>query len=77
MLPFTEMFLSIQNFRSKGPVTSPVLKGKILLAKGTDIYFRQSENLNLSESGKVLTFTSRKSLTGQAGQKIESAKQPV
>jgi hypothetical protein len=55
----------------KGTVTSPVLKGKILLAKGTDIYFRQSENLNLSESGKVLTFTSRKSLTGQAGERIE------
>ena len=55
----------------KGTVTSPVLKGKILLAKGTDIYFRQSENLNLSESGKVLTFTSRKSLSGQAGERIE------
>ena len=56
----------------KGPVTSPVLKGKILLAKGTDIYFRQTENLNLSESGKVLTFTSGKSSKGQAGKKIES-----
>jgi hypothetical protein len=44
----------------RGPVTSPVLKGKITLAKGTDIYFRQTENLNLSESGSVLTFESRK-----------------
>ena len=44
----------------KGAVTSPVLKGTITLAKGTDIYFRQSENLNLSESGSILTFESRK-----------------
>ena len=55
----------------RGAVSSPVLKGKIVLARGTDIYFRQSENLNLSESGNVLTFTRGKSLEGQAGQKIE------
>ncbi len=61
---FIDSKLSIQ-----GAVTSPVLKGKIKLARGTDIYLRQSENLNLSESGNVLTFESRKSLTGQAGQK--------
>ena len=53
----------------KGAVTSPVLKGKITLAKGTDIYFRQAENLNLSESGNVVTFVSRKSISRQPGQK--------
>lgn len=55
----------------KGAVSSPVIKGKITLAKGTDIYFRQSENLNLSESGNVLTFESRKPSSGQALQKTE------
>jgi hypothetical protein len=55
----------------KGAVTSPVLKGTITLAKGTDIYFRQSENLNLSESGNVLTFVSRKTDAGSTGQKTE------
>jgi hypothetical protein len=44
----------------KGPVASPVLKGKITLSEGTDIYFRQMENLNISESAKVITFVSSK-----------------
>jgi translocation and assembly module TamB len=56
----------------KGAITSPVLKGRITLAKGTDIYFRQSENLNLSQSGNVLTFVSRKPSAGQSGQKTEA-----
>jgi translocation and assembly module TamB len=49
----------------KGPVTSPVLKGKVTLTKGTDIYFRQQDNLSLSESEKVLTFVSSKSTSEQ------------
>jgi translocation and assembly module TamB len=55
----------------KGPVSSPVLRGKITLAKGTNIYFRQSENLNLSESGKVVTFESLNPSAGQTFQKTE------
>jgi hypothetical protein len=55
----------------KGPVNSPVLKGKITLAKGTDIYFRQSENLNISESGTVLTFVDHKPSAGQKGKNSE------
>ncbi len=43
----------------KGPVTSPVLKGKIALTAGTDIFFRQLEDLALSESSKILKFESR------------------
>jgi hypothetical protein len=42
----------------KGPVTSPDLKGNILLAGGTEIFFREKENLNLTETSKVLTFVS-------------------
>ncbi len=52
---FIDTQLSIE-----GLVASPVLKGKIALSGGTDIYFRQSENLNLSESEKVITFVSSK-----------------
>ena len=55
----------------RGLVSSPVLKGKITLAKGTDIYFRQKENLNLSEIGSVVTFVSKKPIAGQAGQNTE------
>jgi translocation and assembly module TamB len=53
---FTDSHLTV-----KGPVASPVLKGKIVLTGGTDIYFRQMENLNLSESEQVLTFVSNNS----------------
>lgn len=57
----------------KGLVTSPSLSGKISLARGTDIYFRQTENLDLSESGSVLTFVSKNSSDGLIDQKAESA----
>ncbi len=50
----------------KGLVTSPLIKGKVILAKGTDIYFRQAEDLNLSESGSVLTFVDSKSQSASA-----------
>ncbi len=42
----------------RGPVTGPVLKGKIILKSGTDIFFRQQEDLSVSESQKVVTFVS-------------------
>jgi autotransporter translocation and assembly factor TamB len=43
----------------KGPLTSPDLKGNILLAGGTEIFFREKENLALTETEKVLTFVNR------------------
>jgi translocation and assembly module TamB len=42
----------------KGPITSPELKGRIVLTRGTEIFFREKEDLNLTESEKVLIFTS-------------------
>jgi len=42
----------------KGPLTSPDLSGNIVLAGGTEIFFREKENLNLTETEKVLTFVS-------------------
>jgi hypothetical protein len=56
----------------KGPVMSPVLKGRILLAKGTDIYFRQTENLSLSESSSVVTFVSNNPSEMRSDEKKES-----
>jgi translocation and assembly module TamB len=41
-----------------GPVSGPVLRGNIALAKGTDIYFRQMEDLSFSETENIITFTS-------------------
>jgi hypothetical protein len=58
----------------KGPVTNPVLKGKITLTSGTEIFFRQMENLSLSESGKILTFESRNPAKGKESKKILPAK---
>jgi hypothetical protein len=58
----------------KGPVSGPVLKGKINLAHGTDIYFLQKESLNLSESAKVLTFVSNKPSDRQTGLKSETGR---
>jgi translocation and assembly module TamB len=40
----------------KGPFTSPVLKGNILLSGGTEIFYRQMEDLSLSESERVVSF---------------------
>ncbi len=48
----------------KGPVASPVLKGKIVLAKGTDVYFRQSEDLSIPVNSGIVSFVS---LTTPAG----------
>ena len=42
----------------KGPLTSPDLSGNIVLAGGTEIFFREKENLTLTETEKVLTFVS-------------------
>jgi hypothetical protein len=42
----------------RGPLTNPELKGRILLTGGTEIFFKQKEDLKLSESEKVVTFVS-------------------
>lgn len=55
----------------KGSVTSPVLKGKIVLMRGTDIYLRQKENLTMSESEKVLTFVSKNPFKEQYNQESD------
>jgi hypothetical protein len=49
----------------KGLLTSPVLRGRILLARGTEIFFAQKENLSLTESEKVITFVSNKPVEEQ------------
>jgi len=66
---FVDMNLTIS-----GAVSSPVLKGKVTLTKGTDIYFRQQDNLSLSESEKVLTFVSSKSSSGRDEKNSDAGK---
>ncbi|MDX2432480.1 MAG: translocation/assembly module TamB domain-containing protein [Bacteroides sp.] len=39
-----------------GPVSKPVVKGKLLLARGSEIYYRYLEDLSLSESAKYVRF---------------------
>ncbi len=41
-----------------GPVSKPVINGKLLLARGTEIFYRYTENLSLSESAKYVNFVS-------------------
>ena len=55
---YGDIFIN-SNLSITGPVSGPVMKGKIALTAGTEIFFRQLENLNLSESSKILTFKSR------------------
>jgi len=57
----------------KGPVSSPDLKGNIKLAEGTEIFFREKENLNLTETEKVLTFVNRSAKSKDNGIKAENA----
>jgi translocation and assembly module TamB len=42
-----------------GPVKTPVISGKIALAAGTIVNYQYKENLNISETEKIVTFTSR------------------
>jgi translocation and assembly module TamB len=46
----------------KGQVSSPALNGRILLAKGTEVFYNKKEDLSLSESEKVITFITKTSL---------------
>ncbi len=41
-----------------GPVKNPSVEGKIVLAEGTVINYRYTENLNVSETEKTVTFAS-------------------
>jgi hypothetical protein len=41
-----------------GPVRNPSVEGKIVLAEGTVINYRYTENLNVSETEKTVTFAS-------------------
>ncbi|MCD4770711.1 MAG: translocation/assembly module TamB, partial [Bacteroidales bacterium] len=45
----------------KGPLLSPVLRGEILLSKGTEVFYRKMENLNITESEKIVRFVSSRS----------------
>jgi translocation and assembly module TamB len=42
----------------KGPLVNPDIKGKILLSEGTDVYYRYMEDLSISETQKIVSFTS-------------------
>ena len=42
----------------KGPVSKPVVKGKLILARGSEVYYRYLEDLSLSESAKYVSFVS-------------------
>ncbi|MDF1576119.1 MAG: translocation/assembly module TamB domain-containing protein [Bacteroidales bacterium] len=42
----------------KGPLTKPVIEGKILLTEGSEIFYQQKEDLRISESEKIVNFVS-------------------
>ncbi len=48
-----------------GPLTNPVIKGEILLSEGTEVFYRQMEDLSLSESEKIVSFVSQSSIKEQ------------
>jgi hypothetical protein len=43
-----------------GPLTNPELKGKVVLANGTEIFYQYIEDLSVSESEKVIEFVDHK-----------------
>lgn len=43
-------------FSVKGPLVNPSINGKVLLSKGTEIFYRHLEDLSLSESQKIVHF---------------------
>ena len=45
----------------KGPLSSPVLRGRLLLAPGTEVFYSRKEDLSISESEKIIRFASIKS----------------
>jgi len=50
---FLDSHLSI-----KGPVSKPVVKGSLTLARGSEIFYQYLEDLSLSESAKYVNFVS-------------------
>ncbi|MCP4313372.1 MAG: hypothetical protein GY790_19105 [Bacteroidetes bacterium] len=40
----------------KGPLSKPVIKGRIVLSAGTEIFYRQMEDLTKSESENIVSF---------------------
>lgn len=50
---FLDSHLSI-----KGPVSKPIIKGKLILARGSKIFYQYMEDLSLSESAKYVNFVS-------------------
>ncbi|MFO7670729.1 MAG: translocation/assembly module TamB domain-containing protein [Bacteroidales bacterium] len=54
---YGDIFLDSRLF-IKGPLSKPVIKGNILLARGSEIFYRYTEDLSLSESAKYVNFVS-------------------
>lgn len=54
--PFTGNIFVDSRLSIRGPVKDPEIKGRITLSEGTEIFYRHQEDLNLSESEKVVTF---------------------
>jgi len=49
-----------------GPLTNPELKGKVVLANGTEVYYQYIEDLSVSESEKVIEFVNHNTTLEQA-----------
>ena len=42
----------------RGPVKNPTIKGRLQLTGGSELYYRETEDLSLSESERIITFVS-------------------
>lgn len=54
--PFSGNVFIDTRFTVKGPLTKPVIDGKINLARGTEIYYQLLEDLSITESQKIVRF---------------------
>lgn len=50
----------------RGPLTNPELKGKVVLANGTEVFYQYIEDLSVSESEKIIEFVNHQAAEEEA-----------
>jgi len=63
--PFSGNVFIDTRFSIKGPLTNPVVDGKINLARGTEVYYQLLEDLSISESEKIVSFVNHSAESGE------------
>jgi hypothetical protein len=57
-IPFSGDVFVDSKFSVKGPLVNPSIRGNILLARGTEVFYQHMEDLSISETQKIVSFES-------------------